>query len=388
MSPRHPAGDIIRRMDPRDDDGAATRWQVHPDVARAETLDKAFYLDPAVQTLQREHLFARSWQWLGDVHDAAVPGALWPRTLLPGCLDEPLLLSCDSAGELRCLSNVCTHRGNLLVQEPRQGQKQIRCGYHSRRFELDGRMVFMPEFQQAQDFPRPCDHLPQLAWQVWGGHAFVALESPWASFDEVFGPLRDRLGWLPLGDFRLDPSASRDYEFDAHWALYVENYLEGLHIPFVHPALTQALDLTQYSYELLPWANLQLAVARDDELAFDLPAGSLDQGRRIAAYYYWVFPNLMLNFYPWGLSVNQVLPAGPSRTRVLFRSYVWEPDLQGQGAGGALHQVEMEDEAVVMTVQQGLRSRFYQRGRYSPTREQGVHHFHRLIGQVLGAVSG
>jgi choline monooxygenase len=96
-----------------------------------------------------------------------------------------------------------------------------------------------------------------------------------------------------------------------------------------------------------------------------------------------VFPNLMLNFYPWGLSVNLVQPCGPSRTRVLFRSYVMDAAQLGQGAGGDLHRVEMEDEAVVLTVQRGVRSRFYRSGRYSPTREQGVHHFHRLIADFM-----
>lgn len=361
----------------------AGRWQVHPDVTRAETLDKAFYLDPAAQRLQYECVLARSWQWLGDLHGVQAPGSLQPERLLPGSLDEPLLLARDAAGALRCLSNVCTHRGNLLVQQPCQGAEQIRCGYHSRRFELDGRMAFMPEFQQALDFPRPCDDLPQVPLQDWGGQGFVALEEPLDGFDAFFGPAMRRLHWLPLQDFRLDASLSRDYEFDAHWALYVENYLEGLHIPFVHPGLTKTLDLSQYRYELHEWSNLQLAVARDDEAAFDLPPEAAEYGQRVAAYYWWVFPNLMLNFYPWGLSLNQVTPIGPARTRVRFRSYVWKPELLGSGAGGALDQVEMEDEAVVMTVQRGLRSRFYQHGRYSPTREQGVHHFHRLIGRAM-----
>ncbi len=362
---------------------AANRWQIHPDVARAETLDKAFYLDPALQPLQQERLFARSWQWLGDLADVAEPGSLAPRQLLPGSLDEPLLLARDAAGTLRALSNVRTHRGNLLVHEPCRAAKQIRCGYHSRRFELDGRMVFMPAFEGAHDFPRPCDDLPRLDLQQWGGHGFVALESPLAGFDAFFGPLQERLHWLPLRDFQNDPAASRDYEFDAHWALYVENYLEGLHIPFVHPGLTQTLDLANYRYELQDWGNLQLATAREGEAAFELPPSSAEYGQRIAAYYYWVFPNLMLNFYPWGLSLNLVQPVGMARTRVSFRSYVWKPELRGQGAGGALDEVELEDEAVVMTVQRGLRSRFYKHGRYSPTREQGVHQFHRLIAQAM-----
>ena len=199
------------------------------------------------------------------------------------------------------------------------------------------------------------------------------------------GDMRSRLAWLPLAGFAPDPSRSRDYEFDAHWALYVENYLEGLHIPFVHPGLTRTLDLEGYRYELYRYATLQLATAGSDEPAFDLPVESPEHGQRIAAYYFWVFPNLMLNFYPWGLSLNVVVPLGPARTRVLFRSFVRDPSLLGGGAGGDLARVELEDEAVVQTVQRGLRSRLYVRGRYAPTREQGVHHFHRLLCEFMAA---
>ena len=368
----------------------ADRWHVDPDVTVAETLDKAFYLDPAAWTAARERIFARSWQWIGTAGDVREPGALSPRDLLPGFLDEPLLLARDRDATLRLLSNVCTHRGNVLVPAPCHAE-QIRCPYHSRRFDLAGHMTFMPEFQCAKDFPRPNDHLPSLPWSALGdvdagpGAQLFASLDPLAPADAFLGDIVRRLGWLPLEQFRADPSRSRDYEFDAHWALYVENYLEGLHIPFIHPGLTKTLDLKNYTYELYRYANLQLAVARDDEAAFELPSSSPERGQRIAAYYWWVFPNLMLNFYPWGLSLNQVQPLGPSRTRVAFRSFVRDESLLGQGAGGALDEVEQEDEAVVQTVQRGLRSRLYTRGRYSPTREQGVHHFHRLLAEFMNA---
>jgi choline monooxygenase len=145
----------------------------------------------------------------------------------------------------------------------------------------------------------------------------------------------------------------------------------------------QTLDFGQYGYELFGQANLQLALARPGEPAFRVPSGSIDAGKAVAAYYWWVFPNLMLNFYPWGLSLNQVQPLGPARTRVVFRSHVWDAARLGSGAGGDLDRVEMEDEAVVVQVQRGVRSRFYRGGRYSPTREQGVHHFHRLLADFM-----
>jgi choline monooxygenase len=88
---------------------------------------------------------------------------------------------------------------------------------------------------------------------------------------------------------------------------------------------------------------------------------------------------MMLNFYPWGLSLNVVYPLGPSSSRVSFISYVWNESLRDKGVGGNLHKVEMEDEEVVESVQRGVASRLYDRGRFSPRREVGTHQFHHLL---------
>jgi choline monooxygenase len=356
-----------------------------PDITRARTPDKRLYLDPSVFAAQREHVFARAWHWLGRLDAVAEPGTLAPLTLLPGCLDEPLLLARDTAGTLRLLSNVCTHRGSVLVAAP-CAAAEIRCPYHSRRFALDGRLRFMPGFEGVQDFPSAADHLPSLALgQAWG-HGFGALapvHAPLMPLADWLGPVQQRLAGLDIGAWREDPSRARDYVFDAHWALYVENYLEGLHIPFVHPGLNATLDMAGYRYETWPGGVWQIARARAGEPAFEAPSseppGSAEQDERIAAWYAWLFPNLMLNVYPWGMSVNVVEPLGPARTRVRFRSFVADPARLGEGAGGALDRVELEDEAAVVAVQQGLRSRLYRSGRYAPQHEQGVHHFHRLL---------
>ena len=361
----------------------AFAFAIDPDVTLARTLPSAFYLDAAVHALTRERVYARSWQWLGDLADVELPGSLSPREMLAGHLDEPLLLARDGGGALRCLSNVCTHRGNILVPRPCRAE-QIRCGYHSRRFDLEGRMTFMPGFEQAANFPGPTDHLPRVPFAELAGHGFASL-APAAPFESFVADIRARLAWLPFDELRHDPARDRDFEVGAHWALYVENYLEGLHIPFLHPALNQVLDMERYSYHLGRYGSLQLALARDDDEAFELPPGSVDHGQRVAAYYWWVFPNLMLNFYPWGLSLNLVQPLAPDRTRVSFRGYVGNVDRLAGGAGAGLDQVEGEDEAAVESVQRGLRSRLYNRGRYSPSHERGVHHFHRLLCEFLAA---
>ena len=354
-------------------------YSIDPDIAVASTLPGTFYGDAAAFGALRERAFARSWQWIGDLADVAPPESLAPRDLLPGFLDEPLLLARDAAGTLRCLSNVCTHRGNLLVRAPCRAQ-QIRCGYHARRFDLAGRMTFMPEFDGARNFPSAADDLPSVALATWGTFGFVALDAA-VPFGDAFDALAARIGFVPGANDVRDLSCDRDFAIDAHWALYVENYLEGFHIPHVHRALAETVDYSGYRDELYRCGTVQIAPAKSGEAAFE----ARPDGQRIAAYYAWLFPNLMLNVYPWGLSVNLVLPQGLSRTRVLFRSYVRDRALLARGAGGSLDTVEHEDEAVVHAVQRGVRSRCYSRGRYSPSRERGVHHFHRLICAALDA---
>jgi len=82
--------------------------------------------------------------------------------------------------------------------------------------------------------------------------------------------------------------------------------------------------------------------------------------------------------------MNIVTPCDVSRTRIAFLRWVWDPALIDSSAGAALDNVEQEDEAIVESVQRGMHSRLYDRGRFSPSREQGVHHFHRLVAAVAG----
>jgi choline monooxygenase len=192
------------------------------------------------------------------------------------------------------------------------------------------------------------------------------------------------LHWLPLDKYVFRPELSRDFRVGAHWALYCENYLEGFHIPFVHAALNEVIDFGDYTTELFPYSSLQLGIAKDDDDCFDLPASSPDHGKKVAAYYFFIFPNIMFNFYPWGLSINIVKPETTTASKVSFLTYVADEEKYGRGAGAGLDTVELEDEEVVEAVQKGVRSRFYTSGRYSVTREQGTHHFHRLIAQHLG----
>lgn len=356
--------------------------EIHPDIARASTLPAWVYSDPAIFELARERVFARSWQFAADLDRVKVPGQVHPFTLLEGLLDEPLLLSRDRDDRLHCLSNVCTHRGTLVCESDAVMTTQLRCRYHGRRFHLDGRFHSMPEFETARDFPSQSDDLPHVQFGAWEKLAFASLD-PALKLEALLAPVRERCGWLPLGSAVFEPARSRDYLVQANWALYVDNYLEGFHIPFVHAGLAQALDYGTYRTECFEGSSLQLGEAAEGEDAFTPPPGTQDHGARIAAYYWWLYPNTMLNFYPWGLSLNVVKPLAVDRTRVSFLAFVWDESRLERGAGAAIDRVEREDEVIVESVQRGTRARLYTRGRYSPTREQGVHHFHQMLAAGL-----
>lgn len=346
-------------------------FNIDSDIRRAETLSSEFYTEKRYFHESKEKIFARSWQLVGHADETT---NLAPRTILENFLDEPILLSREGA-KIHCLSNVCTHRGKILIESDCRANL-IRCNYHGRRFALNGEFLSMPEFENAENFPSEKDDLPKIPFGVWNKFAFAS-PNPFAPLKVFLAEMREKLQTLNLENLRC--VGTKDYEIKAHWALYCENYLEGFHIPFVHQSLNEAIDFNSYTTEIFRFSSLQKGIAKIEEDAFDTP----DAAEKIAAFYFFIFPNTMFNFYPWGLSVNVVKPVKPDLTIVSYMTYVSDESKLEKGAGADLNRVELEDQAVVESVQKGIRSRFYERGRYSPTREQGTHHFHRLIAEFM-----
>lgn len=352
---------------------------IHSNIKESQTLPGEFYKSQEYFDQCKEKIFANSWQWVADLEWADEKNELYPFTLLPGVLDEPLLLTNDGK-TIRCLSNVCTHRGKILVEMPKKAPL-IGCGYHGRCFELDGTFKSMPEFKETANFPRPEDNLTKISVKEWLGMVFISLK-PSFDFDKAIAPIMRKIDFLPLDALRFKESLSKNYDVKSNWALYVDNYLEGFHVPFVHPSLNKALDFKHYEYETYDYCNLQVGIAKENEPCFVLPETHPDFGKRIYAYYFWLFPNMMLNFYPWGLSLNCIQPTDLGHTKVVFRTYQFK-DTDFTFEANNIDLTEMEDEQVVESVQKGIQSRYYKSGRFSPTMERCVHHFHTLIQRTL-----
>ena len=345
---------------------------IDPDIAKAQTLPSRHYTDERVFS-DIISGFSECWHFAAHESQLAEHNVL-PLDHMEHMIGEPMLLTRDEI--VRCVSNVCTHRGMLVATEPCSAST-LRCGYHGRTFGLDGCFRNMPEFEGVEGFPSASDDLAGFPLRRWKGLLFAGTEP--RRFENCMDELGSRLGWMPIESFEHDPSRHRSYDIDANWALYVDNYLEGFHIPYVHGDLHEELDYDSYRTELFEGGVLQVGIARRGETCFELPESSPDHGQRIAAYYYWLYPGVMLNFYPWGLSVNLVIPLSVDRTRIVYHGFVWDRSKLGKGAGGNLDKVESEDQGIVEATQRGVAAGAYDRGRYSPTKETGIHHFHRML---------
>jgi choline monooxygenase len=235
------------------------QFEIEANIRAARTLPSEFYTDAQNFELSKEKIFSRTWQFIGTADEVE---SLKPVTLLPGFLNEPLLLA-KNGDSISCLSNVCTHRGKILIEEPCKANL-IRCGYHGRRFSLDGKFLSMPEFDGVIDFPSESDNLKQIAFANRVGFLFASVD-PIAPFKDYANEVAVRFEDLDPDELKL--TSVREYEIDAHWALYCENYLEGFHIPFVHKSLNEIVDYGTYTTELFRYSSMQTGYDADGNIA-------------------------------------------------------------------------------------------------------------------------
>jgi choline monooxygenase len=346
---------------------------IDPDVAAARTPPAWLYTDPDVHA--RIARACRPGWCLLPEPDPDGPHAVVPCDLR----GEPAIWVRDGGTE-RLLSNVCTHRGALLVDQPCAADP-IRCPYHGRRFRRDGTVAGAPGFDAAWG---PADALPAFALGSAGPLRFGAV-APAMPFAAWWAPVAEVLAACGVDPaaLRRDPDGDRAHPIAAPWLLYLENYLEGFHVPFVHPELAKTLDLGAYAHALFPHGTLQVGIAKEGQPAL-IPTSGPWAGARVGAFWFWLWPDTLVNVYPWGLSLNRLDDAGPGGCVVRYAAWVRDPSLRAAGAGGALDLVEQQDQAVVLRAWAGLRAgRAYGRGWYSPTHEVGLHHLHRLLAAAL-----
>jgi choline monooxygenase len=366
---------------------------VDDDIRRAETLPPAAFVDPAFAERELETIYRRSWQLVPERGDADDPRPLVEQvgargTRVPATLvGRPVFLQRgwdDDA--LRMFPNSCTHAWFRLVPGPSRGPTLV-CGQHGRRFDCAGRFVSQPGFgKDLPDFPRACDHLTPIPVGSWRQLLFAAIE-PAVPLAQLFAPVDASLARFPTALERV-AGAGEVRDVPGNWKQHAWNFLDRFHVAFVHRApggLADAVDLATYQTELHGDAVLQWAYASDAADGFDpalLPERFADaKGRRVFALWWFVFPNLTLNFYPWGLSVNLYAP-GPRPEVTRFHWYHWVLDKAAYAERDRRWlsaQVDAEDLDALAQVSRGLLAPGVPRGRFAPAEEIAAHWFHRRV---------
>jgi choline monooxygenase len=356
-----------------------TSFHYEPDITLATTIPSRWYLDPAMLALEQERIFGGTWQLVGRVDQARRGGDFF--TCAVG--DEPLVMTRATDGTLHGFFNVCRHRAGAVAAGA-GNRKTLQCSYHGWTYGLDGRLLNTPEFEGVRCFDKTRNGLVAVRVDTWGPFVFANLNHEAPPLHEVLGNIPEETGNIPLE--RMGFYKRADYEIACNWKVYVDKYLEGYHIPLAHPGLYKEIDYRQYRVETERYYSKQFAPIR--EKPDSLYRRNLDDGTDAQALYYWLFPNLMLNIYPDNLQINIILPLGHERTLTIFEWYVL--DVDRREIAQDFHKsfkfsdvIQKEDIDICETVQKRLASRSYDIGRFSASRENGVHHFHGLLCEFL-----
>jgi choline monooxygenase len=368
------------------------KLDVHNQIESARTLASKFYTDPTILEAEKSRIFRRTWQLVGTLStpcgelNGAKRTIADPETYFTAdVIGEPVVIVRDKQGTLRAFSNVCRHRAGPIAQG--SGCKNVlRCGYHGWTYTLDGSLIGTPDVEGVEFFDRGTMGMVPLRLETWEQLIFV-------NFDQNAEPLSAFLGKIPeqAHGFQFDALQSverRDYIIDCNWKVYVDNYLEGYHIPIAHPGLMREIDYAQYRTDTYRFYSQQFAPIRamkpeDASERFYPPGSGLQE-----ALYFWIFPNLMLNIYPDNLSTNLIVPLSHDKTLTIFEWFFHDAHSEKvreriKRAVAFSDEVQQEDIDLCRSVQRGLNSSTYDRGRYSVKRENGVHHFHMLLSEFL-----
>ena len=343
-------------------------------LSEAFTIPAPWYVDPRIAELELQTVFSNTWQVIGRIDQVQKPGQFVTATIG----GEPLVAVRGNDGVLRAFYNVCRHHAAAVVTEPCGQASILHCPYHGWNYGLDGSLKGMPEFDGVEGFERKDNGLVPVKVDVWEQFVFVNMDPKAAPLQEFLGALVKRVA--PLGFTKLHYFTSKVYDIHCNWKVFVDNYLDGgYHVPHLHKGLNSVLDYKQYTIE-----NEDRYCLQSSPLVFsdeDQAAASTRKGNR--AWYFWQYPNFMLNFYEGYLDTNLVIPIDVDHCRVIFDFYFGDVSEANRkfnersvatGAG-----VQDEDLGICEAVQRGLKSRAYGAGRLSVRREAGEQLFHQLL---------
>jgi phenylpropionate dioxygenase-like ring-hydroxylating dioxygenase large terminal subunit len=355
------------------------------------------YSDPEFFELEKERVFAPSWQVVCHVGDVAGPGD-W-HTL--DYLGESVIVVRGTDLGLRAFTNVCRHRGSRVVDGARGCARKLVCPYHAWTYDLDGSLVGVPDSASYPGLDKSRHGLAPVSLEVWRGFIFVRLDdasisSPvygggvaamMAPYEAMIEPYRfeelQALGRVTLRERRVN------------WKNIGDNYSDGLHIPVAHPGLTRLFGKS-YGIEAREhvdrmWGDMQdRPSANWSERAYQNllpPVPHLPEAAQRHWLYFKLWPNVAFDIYPDQVDFMQWLPVSPTESLIREISYALPDDRREMKAARYLNwrinrRVNAEDTELIARVQAGMASRSFSVGPLSE-KEVCLRHFCKRVREII-----
>ena len=337
-----------------------------------KTLPRDYFVSEEIFAREQERIFSRQWLCVGHQNQIEKAGDY----LVPDVMGESLVIVRDQQQNVRGFYNVCRHRGTRLCEDKHGHFQNIQCPYHAWTYGLDGQLIGAPHMEKVDGFDKADYSLNTVSLAFWEGFIFVNLAKTPTSLETVFAPLLGKFTHWNLPKLR---SARRiEYDVRANWKLIFENYSECYHCPLVHPGLSKLSPYDSAENDLYegPFLGGFMSIAKGRSLTMSgqacaRPVGDIKGEDHHRVFYYSVFPNLLLSLHPDYVMVHQLWPQSANRVTILC-DWLFHPDAFGHADFRPEDAIEFwdmtnrQDWRVCELSQQGIASRAYKPGPYSP----------------------
>lgn len=335
---------------------------------RLINLDPYYYVDRGVHRRERAAIFRSHWQMLGPTSQVAAPGQYLAAT----AAGWKLLVIRGRDGALRAFHNVCRHRGAPLLAEGTGRCDVLRCPYHLWLYDETGRLRRAPAFGEDAGFRPEEWSLTPVAVAQWRGLLFAAIE-PEMSLLEQLGDLPAELAETPIEDYTL--AAEARFDIRCNWKTYTDNFVEGYHVPGIHPSFSKVIDFARFETVALHGMVRMRAPQKE---------GSIYGGTWL-----WMWPNWSLSLFPGGMNTSRIDPVGADKAQLIYHFYF--ADMSAGTAAARQRTIETncgivrEDFGICEQTQLNYVSGAYRPGPLSPRHEQSVAYFQA---KVIAALEG
>ena len=354
----------------------------------AHALPFAAYHDEGLFALEMDRVFRRDWVAVCAEAALADPGDY----LAIDIAGEPLALVRGADGQLRALSNVCRHRGTLMLEPGIDclDNGLIVCPYHAWSYSDSGTFRGAP-YAHGIELDRDEHSLPSFQTEVWMGIVFVCLSGEAPPLAERLAGIAPYLTEFDMESFAVPGPLSAPEVWAANWKLIVENGMESYHLFKVHANTLEKVTPTRGAYYIegsAPWTLTGGKIVQGDGGVVGQLLSRLSGGGIGGDHY--VLISIPPSFVgvatrdSWDWIVAH--PLSPTSTHVfqgtLMRS---SPDrvTQAVSDGYATAFLE-EDRAICERAQAGMAAKLSRGGRLVPLERVVVDFHHYLAWRLTG----